>query len=199
MVHGHTKQNEQAMTKQELRTLRRVATDFGIKSLRWGTERLVPSASGLKVEFQLVGKNIDRVCHMSFRYNGDEVVFVWKAYWTPQGIFWWEHDTYNMRTGKPMRRQAAMMFLIETKKRAQLKSVDTKEVTSVIVDGERILSYKGHTFKYNGTWLSYHDEYSGRVEKYLHLCDTIKEAKVKAMDYVKTEFDDMPLSIADCK
>lgn len=187
------------MTKEDLKMLKRVGYNFGIKTLRWGNEELVPTKDGLVVQFKQSITTAERICHISFRYNGDEVMVMWKGYWTPTGIFWWEHSTYNMRTLKPMRRKAAVTLVLDQLKRARIKAVDTSEVFSKVVDGERILTYKGHTFKHHNDWLTYFDDALNVVDKYCALVENVKDAKAKAILYVQEHYSDEQRSLSECK
>jgi len=172
------------MTTKELKSLKSVCSNFALHTLHYGQEVLKPSANGISKVFEN-GKgpmSKERIVQFSARYNGDEIVFLLKAYWTPTGVYWWTYETYNMATNKPMRSEAARSLLWDLTKRGKIKSYDTSSV-KLKVDGDvRTLVCDGHEFNVRES--GKHLWISKEHDPYWELADSMKEAKIKVHKYV---------------
>lgn len=172
------------MTTKQLKQLRSISQSIKIHNLAFGHWILCPTEQGMSKSFKPLGE-LSRVCEMSFRYNGDEVVFTFQAYWTPEGVFWWEKSVFNMRTLREMRDDAARTLLYDLKRRAELKSYDTTSVKMKTIDSEKkILICEGQefglrpTFDLKGFWVSVSDN------EFWELASSVKDAKIKVHKYV---------------
>jgi hypothetical protein len=170
------------MTRKELKSLKSVCSNFVLHTLYYGQEVLTPTGSGITKIFQHSKSSKERILQFSARYNGDEIVFLVKAYWTPTGIFWWPTETYNMTTRREMRSDAARNLLYDLTKRARIKTYDTSNV-KLSVDGDvKVLICEGHEF--NVRQSGKHLWVSKEHDPYWVLADTMKEAKIQVHQYV---------------
>lgn len=172
------------MTTKEVKNLKAVCSKFVMHTLHYGQEVLRPSGSEMVKRFEHSKCAItkERILQFSARYNGDEVVFLLKAYWTPNGVYWWPTEVYNMATNKPMRNDAARSLLYDLSKRGKIKSYDTSSVKLIVNGDVRTLVCGGLDFDVrpsgNYLWIS-------KVgDPYWEMVKTIKEAKIKVHEYV---------------
>lgn len=177
------------MKRAELKQLKSVGYDSKVYSTHYGQENLVPGANGLEKVFKPFG-DITRYWSIKVRYNGDEVVLLFRAYAFPGSIDWWYHSAYNMRTRRKMRDKPGQDLFMDVMKRATVKSYQTDGVLAQTIQEDhngntRKITYKDHiwllrpidTSKHPETdqrwWISFGDD------RYWGLARSIKEAKIE--------------------